>query len=178
VAGGSAGGFVPHQVTDLPPVRAHVTEHRLHGVRCGACGHATRAAVPPNVPVGAFGPRLQATVALLSGRYRLSRREVADLCATLLDAPLCVGSVDGLCQATSDALAAPVTEAQASVARADRAHADETGWHQAGRSRWLWGAVTPLVAVFRVAPSRSGAAAKALLGEGFAGILTSDRWSG
>jgi transposase len=170
--------FVPHQVTEVPLVRAHVTEHRLHRVRCVACGHATRAVLPPGVPAGAFGPRLQATVALLSGRYRLSRREVVDLCGTLLDAPLCIGSVDGLCQATSDVLVAPVDEAQASVARAERAHADETGWRQAGRSRWLWCAVTPLVTVFRIATSRSGAAAKALLGEDFAGLLISDRWSG
>jgi transposase len=175
---GAGARFVPHQVTELPPVRAHVTEHRRHRVRCGTCGHTTLAALPAAVPAGAFGPRLQATVALLSGRYRLSRREVADLCGTLLDAPLSVGSVDGLCQVTSAALAAAVEEAQASVARADRAHADETGWRQAGHSRWLWGAVTPLVTVFRLATSRSSAAARALLGATFAGVLTSDRWSG
>jgi len=29
-----------------------------------------------DVPTGAFGPRMQATVATLSGRFRLSRREV------------------------------------------------------------------------------------------------------
>jgi transposase len=86
--------------------------------------------------------------------------------------------VDALCQATSDALTTPVTEARASVRRAARAHADETSWRQAGHSRWLWTAVTPLVTVFRLATSRSGAVAKALLGEHFAGILTSDRWSG
>ena len=170
--------FVPHQVTELPPVRAQVVEHRVHRVRCLACGRPTRAGLPADVPAGAFGPRLQATVALLSGRYRLSRREVADVCGTLLDAPLSVGSVDGLCQATSEALAPPVAEAQASVARADRAHADETGWRQAGRSRWLWCAVTPLATVFSLATNRSSAAAKALLGEGFAGLLVSDRWSG
>ena len=170
--------FVAHQVTEFPPVRAHVTEHRLHRVRCPVCWQATRATMPPAVPAGAFGPRLQATVALLSGRYRLSRREVADLCGTLLDAPLCVGSVDGLCQATSDALAAPVAAAQASVTQAERAHADETSWRQAGQSRWLWCAVTPLATVFRLATSRSSAAAQALLGKGFTGILTSDRWSG
>lgn len=174
---GAGADFVPHQVTEVPPVRAHITEHRLHRVRCVACGHTTCATLPPEVPAGAFGPRLQATVALLSGRYRLSRREVADLCDTLLDAPLSVGSVDGLCRATSDALMAPVGEAQVSIARAERAHADETGWRQAGRSRWLWCAVTPLATVFRIAASRSGAAAKALLGADFAGLLTTDRWS-
>jgi len=26
--------FVPHQVTELPPVRAEMTEHRLHRVTC------------------------------------------------------------------------------------------------------------------------------------------------
>jgi transposase len=176
--GATVAAFVPHQVTDLPPVRATVTEHRLHRVRCAACGHTTGAALPAAVPAGAFGPRLQATVALLSGRYRLSRREAADVCGTLLDAPLSVGSVDGLCQAASAALAAPVTEAQASVRTAARANADETGWRQAGRSHWLWCAVTPLVTVFRLASSRSGAAARALLGDDFAGLLTSDRWSG
>jgi transposase len=172
------GSPTRHQVTELPVVRAAVTEHRLHRVVCPACGVATRATLPPAVPAGAFGPRLQATVAVLSGRYRLSRREVADLCGTLLDTPLCVGSVDGLCQATSAALDAPVAAAQASVATADRAHADETSWRQAGRSRWLWCAVTPLATVFRLATSRSGAAAKTLLGEDFAGLLVTDRWSG
>jgi transposase len=175
---GAPVAFVSHQVTELPPARAVVTEHRLQQVRCAACGRTTRTTLPSDVPAGAFGPRLQATVALLSGRYRLSRREVADVCGTVLDAPLSVGSVDGLCQATSAALATPVTEAQASVAAAARASADETSWRQAGHSRWLWAAVTPLATVFRVATSRSGAVAKALLGTDFAGLLTSDRWSG
>ncbi|MBI3970037.1 MAG: IS66 family transposase zinc-finger binding domain-containing protein, partial [Chloroflexi bacterium] len=60
----SAAGddFVAHQVTELPPVRAVVTEHRLYRVTCSACGQATRATLPPDVPAGAFGPRLQATV--------------------------------------------------------------------------------------------------------------------
>ena len=64
--------FVAHQVTEVPPLRAEVTEHRLHRVRCPACGAQTRATLPPDVPRGAFGPRLQASVAVLSGRYRLA----------------------------------------------------------------------------------------------------------
>jgi transposase len=164
--------YLPHQVTELPPlppvsVWAHVTEHRVHRVRCAVCGHATHAVLPGNVPVGAFGPRRTATVGLLSGRYRLSRREGADLCGTLLNAPLSVGGVDGLCQATSLSLAEPVTTAQASVEHAERANADETSWRQRGRTRWLWAVVTPLVTVCRVATGRGGDAARALLGADF-----------
>ena len=116
---------VVHQVTDLPPLRATVTEDRLQRLACAACGQTTGAVLPADVPAGAFGPRLQAVVALLSGRYRLSRREVADVCGTLLDVPVCVGSVDGLCQATAAALAAPVAATQATLPAAPVVNADE-----------------------------------------------------
>jgi len=132
-----------HQVLELPPVRATITEHRLYRVRCPHCRQETRATLPAAVPFGAFGPRLQATVATLSGRYRLSRREVATMCRDVLGAPLAVGSVDQLCQATSAALAAPVGALQGTLPQAPVVHADETSWKQAGQRRpsaegWGW----------------------------------------
>jgi len=173
-----AADFVPHQVTELPPLRALVTEHRLHRVTCADCGHATRAALPADIPAGAFGPRLQATVAVLSGQYRLSRRQVADVCGTVLDAPLAASSVDGLCQATAVALATPVAAVQATLSAAPVANADETRWPQAGQTQWLWVVVTRLVTVFTIAASRSSRVIKDLLGEDYTGILGSDRYAG
>ena len=171
------GEPVRHQVTDLPPVRAQVTEHRLYHLRCPACGTTTCAGLPPDVPPGAFGPRLQATVAVLSGRYRLSRREVADICTDVLGAPVAVGSVEGLCQATAQALAAPIAALEAAVQQAAAAHADETGWRQAGQRCWLWVVVTALATVFTIAPSRGRVVIQGLLGAAFAGYLITDRWS-
>jgi transposase len=173
-----AGDSWPHQVTELPVVRALVTEHRLHRVTCPACGRATRATLPPDVPAGAFGPRLQATVAVLSGQYRLSRRQVADVCGTVLDAPLAASSVDGLCQATAAALAAPVAAVQATLPQAPVANADETRWPRAGQTQWLWVVVTGLVTVFTIAASRGSRVIKELLGEDYAGVLGSDRYAG
>jgi transposase len=166
----AVGEPVRHQVTELPPMRAVVTEHQLHRVRCAHCGTTTCAELPADVPVGAFGPRLQATVAVLSGRYRLSRREVVGVCTDVLGAPLAVGSVDRLCQATAAALAAP-------VAALETAHADETSWREAGQRRWLWVVVTTLATVFTLAPSRGRGVIQGLLGASFAGYLISDRWS-
>jgi len=171
------GEPVRRQVTELPTVRAQVTEHRLYHLRCPECGTTTGAVLPPDVPQGAFGPRLQATVAVLSGRYRLSRREVTDLCTDVLGAPLAVGSVDGLCQATAEALAAPVAELETAVQQAAAAHADETGWRQAGQRCWLWVVVTALATVFTIAPSRGRGVIQGLLGAAFAGYLITDRWS-
>lgn len=57
-------------------------------------------------------------------------------------------------------------------------HADETGHRQAGYRHWLWLVVAGSVAVFQVAASRSAQAARAVLGERFAGILVSNRYGG
>jgi transposase len=174
---GAVGEPLRHQVTELPPVRAEVTEHRLYRVRCRSCGGETGASLPREVPAGAFGPRLQAAVALLSGRYRLSRREVAAVCADLLGADLAVGSIDALCQATAAALAVPVAELAVAVRGAAVAHADETSWTLAGQRQWLWVVTTTLITVFTLAASRGRGVIQALLGEDFGGRLVSDRWS-
>jgi transposase len=178
-ADGASTGFAAHQVTDLPVARAVVTEHRLHRVVCPACGALARAVLPTTVPSGAFGPGLQATVAVLRGQYHLSQRAVADLCGTVLDAPLAASSVAALCQETAAALAAPVAAAQATLPDAPVANADETRWPrpQAGQTRWLWVVVTGLVTVFVVAASRGNAVIKGLLGEDYQGVLGSDRYS-
>jgi transposase len=99
------------------------------------------------------------------------------VCTDVLGAPLAVGSVDRLCQATAQALAAPVAALQAAVQQTAAAHADETSWRQAGQRCWLWVVVTAVATVFTLAPSRSSAVIKGLLGETFAGYLISDRWS-
>ena len=170
--------YVAHQVTELPPMRAVVTEHRLHRVACLGCGATTRATLPQGVPAGAFGPRMQATVATLKGRFRLSCREIAELSDTVLEAPLSVGSVTTLCQATSDALAAPVAEAVATLPHAVVVNADETPWKEGKARPWLWVAVTALVTVFRIASSRGSEVIKNLLGEDYQGTLGTDRYAG
>jgi transposase len=166
-----------HQVVELPPVRVEVTEHRCHVLRCPACGAKTRATLPPAVPSGAFGPRARAVVALLSGRYRLSRREVVAVCAELFGLDLSVGAVDDLCQATGAALAEPVAEMTRALPAAGRVNVDETGWKERGRRAWLWVAVTASMTVFTIAPSRSRQVLDELLGADYAGSVGSDRYS-
>src|SRR5579872_7342231 len=60
-----------HQVAEIPPVEAEVTEYRLHRLTCSACGTRTCASLASGVPSGAFGPRLQALLDLQAGGYRL-----------------------------------------------------------------------------------------------------------
>ena len=164
-----------HQVTEVPPVTPIVTGYQLHTLPC-RCGATTRAALPPGVPAGAFGPRLQALAAVCTGVYRLSRRTTTALLRDLYDADLALGSVTACEQAASQALAVPVAAAHTHIQQHPVAYVDETGWREARRRAWLWVAVTATVTVFLVHARRGAGAAQALLGV-FAGILTSDRWA-
>ena len=54
---------------------------------------------------------------------------------------------------------------------------DETSYRLDGVNYWLWVATSDEVCVMFLAPSRSSAEVKSLLGETFEGILSSDCWS-
>jgi transposase len=166
-----------HQVTEIPPVVAEVVEYRLHTLSCPECGVETRAEVPLGVPRGAFGPRLQAMVSLLTGHYHLSKRDTAEVMGDFFRADICVGSVPALEQRTSEAVSAPVEEAREYVKEQPAVHMDETGWREANKKAWLWVAATSLVTAFLIRCSRGGQVAREMLGETFRGILNSDRWS-
>lgn len=165
-----------HQVTELPQVVPMVTEYQLHGLECPCCNHVTKATLPEGVPRGAFGPRLQAIVAVCSGLYHLSRRTVQGLMEDLFGVTMSLGSVINSEQVISDDLEAPVAEAHEYVMKQAVINADETGWREGNRRAWLWVAVSSMVTVFLIHARRGAVAARQLLGN-FAGILGSDRWN-
>jgi transposase len=166
-----------HQVTEIPPVKPVVTEYQWHQVVCPACGEATRAVLPAGVPTGGFGPRLQATTALCTGGYHLSKRATQSLLDDLFGVELGLGTIANLEQATTAAVAEPVAEARVYVQSQPVAHVDDTGWREGRQRAWLWTMVTAWVTVFAVRRSRGGQIAQELLGEGFWGWLVTDRWS-
>ncbi|HLH24067.1 MAG TPA: transposase [Chloroflexota bacterium] len=122
-----------------------------------------------------FGARLTAVVALLSGRYRLSRREVWQLLQDLWKGRVTLGAVVRQEQTQSAALAPVVAEAQAVVQEAAVVKVDQTGWREAQQRAWRWTAVTATLTVLRIDRARSGAAVAALLGPEFRGVVGSDR---
>jgi transposase len=165
-----------HQVAELPSIAVILSEHRLQRLRCPDCGRTTRAELPPEVPAGAFGPRLQATVATLAVRNRVSRRDTTELLRELFGAQLSSGSVEAIVSRASAALEEPYEDLLGHVRAAPALNIDETGWRLRGGKRTLWGALTGRAAVFRIAEGRHQREAKALLGEEFSGVACSDRW--
>ena len=166
-----------HHVIEIPPIEPVITEYQWHQLRCPVCGETTRAPWPAGVSSGTYGPRVHATVALCTGSYRLAKRTTQQVLADLFGVPMSVGSISQSEKTTTEVIAEPVQAARDCVEAQRVAHLDETSWREGGKRAWLWVAVTSLVTVFVIRMSRGGQVARELLGEGFCGILVTDRYS-
>ena len=165
-----------YQLTDLRPLAVHTTEWRRHAVVCPCCGYRTRAQYDPNViPRFAFGPRLMAVVALLTGVYHLSRRQTVRLLGELLGVRMSLGSVSAIERRVSAAVEPAVDEAMESARAAAVKHADGTSWLLSGALLSLWVVATAAVTVFRVLPNGQATTLRDDLFGRVRGILVSDR---
>ncbi|HEX7434891.1 MAG TPA: hypothetical protein VF326_14675, partial [Anaerolineaceae bacterium] len=93
-----------HQVSELPKPEPVVTEYQRHTLTCLACGAETNGSWPEDMPEGSFGPRTQAMVGYLGGRFGMSDRDVAELMEVGFHTEMSLGSVPAQEQAVSAAL--------------------------------------------------------------------------
>lgn len=168
-----------HQVAELPSVKVVVTEHRLHACACKTCGAITKAALPADVPKGAFGPNLQAEVAHLTANCRLSRRGLIAYAAESWGTNISMGSVYRIEQNVSQALALPYAQALDAVKAAPVRHVDETHWKQSGALGWLWSMGCVMATVFVIAATRAGRVFTDTMGDALEnGVFVTDRYRG
>ena len=165
-----------HQVSEIPQVRPRVMEYQVHTLDC-TCGARTCGQLPEGVPTGCFGPRLQATLASLTGVYRVSRRSTQAFLADSFGLHISLGAISKQEALVGSALASPVREAQAFVRAAEVVHADETSWRERSKKHWLWVAVAGNVAAFLIRPSRGKAVAQELLAGDATQTVVTDRFS-
>jgi transposase len=170
---GSDPNPLRHQVAELPVVVPDVVEYQRHRLLCPCCHTSTCGVLPPFVQ-GHFGPRLEATLALLAGRYRLGLRPVAALAADLWGLDISGGMVSKLRQRTAEALLLPWLQVALYIRR-QNVNIDETTWREGKQPAYLWAAVTPLAGLYRIARGRTAAVAQQLLGQQYAGVATCDR---
>ena len=164
-----------HQVTEIPPVKAHITEYQFPQVVCVDCGKTTRAPLPKEI-AGHFGPQLTALIAYWTVVCRLPRRLVEAMLADVLGIEISLGSTQKAWEEVSQAVAQPVQQLQEQLPREAVLNVDETGWRTNGDKRWIWALVAQQFVFYVVASTRGAEVLVSLLGAVFRGILCSDRW--
>jgi transposase len=163
-----------HQVTELPPLAAHITEYRCHRRQCPDCGTITLATLPDE-HANQFGPQLTALIAYLTVVCRMPRLVVQRFLEGVLQIPISLGSTQNAWEETSAAVAATYAELDAALRHEAVLNVDETSHRTNGDKRWLWTFVARTFVVYRIATSRGADVLKTVLGDAFAGILGSDR---
>ena len=174
-----------HQIVEVPPIAAKITEHRLHQLDCPHCGKKNRAKLPSGVSAIGYGERLSALVAWLSSDYRHSHGQLQQLLKHLFGIEISVASINRLRQEMSLALGSVVAQAHEYIQSQPQIHSDETSFSQGncdGRNPkqqqgWLWVVVTKLMSIFDVSLNRGQVTAKQMIGEQYPGIVISDRYS-
>lgn len=162
-----------YQTTELPEVKPHTTEDRLHAVVCPCCKYKTRASHDV-IPASPFGPRLSSVVALLTGVYHLSRRSTVSLLQDIVGVQISLGAVSAVEARVSNAVQAAVDEAWTQVNQASVKHTDGTSWFSANLLCSLWTVATTAATVFKIVADGKRETLQTFLGN-CRGILVSDR---
>jgi transposase len=164
-----------YQQTEVPPIEPYTTEWRRHEVTCPCCNYKTRAAYDETqIPASAFGPRLMAIMALVTGVYHLSRRTALGMLSDLLGIRLSLGALSAVEARVGDAVQPAVDETWQRVGQAEVKHTDGTSWYQAGLTMALWTITTTAATVFKIVADSTKVTLAPLYGA-FVGILVSDR---
>jgi uncharacterized coiled-coil protein SlyX len=163
-----------HQVTELPEIKADITEFQMCNVVCDDCQAITQAPLPPEVR-GHFGPRLTAAMAYMTVLCHIPRRGMQCLLEQVLGIPLSLGTTQNAWEEASAAVAEPYQELQEALPRQPVLNGDETSSRTKIDKRWLWVFVAQSFVFYTIELSRGTKVLVRLLGKQFAGVLCNDR---
>ena len=138
LSGARETGMVRRQVTEIPPVRAEVTEHQLIERECGGCGARARGKAPAGVtaPVR-YGPRAAALGAYLWHGQFLSRDRARAAMADMFGCAPSPGALAVMTKKIAGLIAPALDVITGALAASEVAHFDETGVRVAGKLAWV-----------------------------------------
>lgn len=167
-----------HEIAELERAPIQVTAYERPQYECSVCGWQGYG----ELPVGcredfSYGAMLSSLVGWLGYGGHLSWSKQRYLVQTILGIPLSQGSLAKMHQWFCRSLYPSYEQWWSLVQQPGVRCVDETSYRLNGTNYWMWVATSADVCVLFLAPSRSSAQVKSLLGEDFSGILSSDCWS-
>jgi hypothetical protein len=166
------------QVAELAQQLVEVWEYERAWYRCVECGWQGRSSLPVGCREGfSYGALLSSLVGWLGYGGNLPWRKQRYLVEMVFGIPLSQGSLAKMHQWFCQSLQPAYEHWWEWVQQPGVRCVDATSYRIDGILYWMWVATSESVCVLFLAPTRSSAEVKSLLGEDFAGILSSDCWS-
>lgn len=166
------------QVADLVEEPIEIWEYQRPKYHCDECGWSGYGPLPWGVKEGfSYGARLSSIVGWLGYGGNLTWHKQRYVVESLFKVPISQGSLAKMHQWFQESLEPSYQQWLKWVQEPGVRCVDETTYLIDGIKHWLWVATSDQVCVLLLAPTRSSAELKQLLGEDFEGILTSDCFS-
>jgi transposase len=166
------------QIAELVSKPVEVTEYERGLHQCSSCGWQGRSQLPLGCKEGfSYGGLLSSLVGWLGYGGNLTWSKQRYLLEMLLQVPISQGSLAKMHKWFCESLQAPYEQWWELIQSPGVRCVDETSYRLNGVNYWIWVATSTEACVLMLAPSRSSREVKALLGEDFAGILSTDCWS-
>jgi transposase len=157
--------------------RTHVTCFKHHQAFCANCRRAVIQAAEGEMLNCPIGPKTKALAVFLRYGMRVPYRKVRELFHVLFRMRFVPASAMGFDRAATRKGQALYEDLKEKLRVAVTANADETSWRQDGITHYLWYAGNEDLALYHIDRHRSSEAAKLMLGEDFAGVLTTDGYA-
>lgn len=168
---------VRHQVARLVSRPIEVVEYVQQQYRC-VCGERVCGHWPSDiVPTQDLSIGLQSLLAWLGNYGHLSYGKQQELLKELGGIEIGLGTLQATNRRVADAIIRPVDKLWQWARSQKHVQVDETPWTVNGVKEWLWVAGAEQFCLFHAAGTRSRDELKAMLGDEFDGVLSSDDFS-
>ena len=166
-------------IEDIPPVRPHVTKLTTYVGTCRCCGevrstHPLQVSTATGAAGTHLGARALALAAWLSKRLGMTTRSVCKVLQAMFGLKLTPGGLTQALNRMADKLEPTFDTLVNELRHRSGVWADETSWWVGGPGWWLWTFTSPDLTVYHVDASRGREVVLDMLGQDFAGVLTSD----
>ena len=166
------------QVAELAEQPVEIREYHRPLYQCPKCGWSGYSPMPWGTKEGfSYGGRLCSIVGWLGYGGNLTWRKQEYFVEHVLGVPISQGSLAKMHQWFQESLEPSYQQWLAYIQQPGVRCVDETTYCIDGIKYWLWVATSNQVCALLLAPTRSSAELKQLLGENFEGILSSDCFS-
>lgn len=172
------GSIRYHQIAELVEKPVEVWEYQRLRYQCPVCGWQGYAPLPLGCREDfSYGALLSSLVGWLGYGGHLSWQKQRYVVETIFGIPMSQGSLSKMHQWFCQRLYPSYQQWWELIQQPGVRCLDEISYRLDGVNYWLWVATSEEVCVMFLAPTRSSAEVKSLLGETFDGILSSDCWS-
>lgn len=153
-----------------------VTEHTIHRDWCPCCRQQVEPKVPDALPGATLGHRTLVFSAWLHYGLGNTLSQILEVFNHYLQLKLTQGGLVAMWQRLAQVLRPWYDEIQREALHSAVLHADETGWRESGKTRWLWCFGNSTLTYYMIDKKRGSPALRKFFQQEFAGTLVSDFW--